>query len=209
MTENSKFLLSLIPEIKSIFTELTGYNDTPEHMEFMIDSVIAGQFLYFSGNFWHGNFLDDITKYEVVEAIYNTNFQKIKNVNFNTLQNAAMLVHLDEFVIQDMMKNYSKLNSDKNFAMAVILNTMKNSELELRNYLSSQKAHYSGNGKIKLPVDFYINCFVHPIVILNRDWILHQYQDDIDEQCESLYSKFYGRYVDFINGILGTIRKAR
>jgi hypothetical protein len=211
-TANTKFLIAIINPFREIFDTIAKKRNlkTPKHFDLIIDSFLVSQFLYYAPKIYDFDFFDQQTQKEVINYIYDKNIDKIKNTNLTTSiisETYSFGMFYEDFFIESIINDYSKIAKNELFAKELIRSTIHSSLVEMAKVRKSYAEFNGTTVKLKTAVEFFINCFVHPISLTNRDYVIHDHKHEIDELCEGMYTELLKDIPDCINLCLSQIKE--
>ncbi|MBJ7879198.1 hypothetical protein [Gelidibacter salicanalis] len=209
LTNNSKLAIAMSQSFREVFDQvLNDYIyllDPPAHFDMAIDSVLVGHLMYYSEGFYKENLFDVDTKNAVLNHIYTSNINKIKDAVSDPwtllLGNPHGNLHSEKlrgFIVQD----YIRLSEDVNKSKYIIQTLIQDSYEEIVRFTNP----LFGNPSKMLPDQFYINCFIHPLPSLNYDDILYNARPDmIKEHSNIIFNNLLSETSNFIAGFLNEI----
>ena len=199
-TENSKISIALLEVIKEIYKSTIaeiGLN-IPAHFDLMIDSFLISHIIISFPKMY-----DQQTEANMIDYIYTSNLTKIRMANLSNKwieENYPFGTLYEDFLIDSFKGGYKVIASNEVLAKKLIKQTIELNVNEILLVNKSYKEFASGNGKVKLPVNFFINCFVHPILLFqNRDYIISEHQAEIENISESIYREITEKIYAFID----------
>lgn len=197
-TEDSKLIIFLLAPFRRIFDEsIKGkMSYPPKHFNMIIDSVLASQFMRHCT-------ISDQSFFEVVEYIYNTNIPHIRNFNFSRESILESHPYYNvESLTDDFIKDYKRLSTDPAFAKTLIRGTIIGMINESNDIDASYKNYFAGKGKMKVAGGMFINCFVHPLHLVDKDYIGFTYDEEIKDFTNDVYFSLNDKIIKFINGLM-------
>lgn len=211
-TGNTKFLIAIIIPFREVFDKIAKKRNlkTPIHFDLIIDSFLVSQFLYYAPKIYDFDFFDQQTQNEVVNYIYEKNIDKIKNANLTSSiisETYSFGIFYEDFFVEAIINDYSKMSKNELFTKELIRSTIYSSLVEMTKV---RKSYIEFNGttvKIKTAVEFFINCFVHPISITNQDYVVYEHKHEIGELCEGMFKELLKDIPDCINLCLSQINE--
>jgi len=198
-TENSKLTISLLEVFKEIFKPIVLERGlkTPEHFDLMIETYLVSQIITI-----FPKILDSQTEKNLVDYLYSSNLHKIKMANLTPKgiqENYTFGIYYEDYVIESIRQGYNLISNNEAMAKKLIKETLELNINEIKMVNNSYRDFAKGNGKIKIPVNFFINCFVHPILLFpNKDYIINEHKIEIDNLCEPVFRNLSKEFSIFI-----------
>ncbi len=170
------------------------------HLDMFKMSMLFGHFIFYARQLFNKDLLSNKNIDDVIDIIYNENIQKIRELSmgltYKKLYNILPLIN-EEVITEDSnyydyINDLQKIASDEYFAKKVIVETIEQSINEMGNFVEAYKrfANDPQNNKIKVPVSFFFNCFVHPhILINNKNFIYFGYRNYINRFTVEIFTE--------------------
>lgn len=197
-TQDSKLIIEFLEPFRNFLDEsIKGkIANPPRHFDMIIDSVLISHFMRHCA-------VSDETFYYVVEHIYHKNIDSIKNIKM-TYKEADITYpfYVDELMFESFIQDYKKLSVNVSFAKELIRSTIIGCMNEGNDIQQALKDYYAGKGKMKLAGAFFINCFIHPMHLVNKDHIAYTYHEGIVSFSSNVYPHFEKKVMDLINGLM-------
>lgn len=199
-SKNTKIIILYLNAFKNIFKKTIAENDlkAPEHFDLMIDTYLSSQIITFFPKAF-----DIVSKKELIDYLYTSNIQKIKMANLDQeafRENYPFGVFYEDFLIEKIIKDYNAIKNNELLAKELIKNTIDLNISEILSVNKSFKNFKPGLTKVEVPVNFFINCFVHPIILFkDRDFIIYEHKEEIDNICNLLYVELAKKFSIFVN----------
>lgn len=181
----------------------------PEHFDMVIDSFLIGNILFYSKSFYDGNIFDVKTQREVLEYVYRSNIQKIITVAVKPetipYTHPYGLFH-DDVMRKIIADDYMAIAYDPKKAVRLIQAIIDDTINELTIVTNSYKAFIENTGKKERPVEFFINCFVHPLPSVNYfSEFYTSFEDEMKRYASPIFEELMREIPKFLDEFLDEI----
>lgn len=152
-------------------------------------------------------FIDNKVEKEIINHIYDKNIFKLKSTNFSEhfiIYNYPFVINHD-FLIDSIISDFKLFSTDEEYTKKVMHHLMNVLHQEINEVNDSYtNFNFSEGRKIKLPLNFFITCFIHPvnhISQINKREIIYENDAEIRDFGSKIYLEINKEFLSYLKNL--------